>query len=262
MSRLNAGRKIVVRLHNDEHEYYRQLSVSTNNLLKKFYYIRESRLLKKYQHSLPGDCIYACITEKDTAAFRNEYGLDHVFFLPPFTPFNTINSEEGIGDYCLYHGNLSVAENEKAALWLIKEVFSRIKTKLVIAGKGPSIKLRKTIRRQDHISLVADPDEDTMNGLVQKAHINVLPSFSTTGSKLKLMHALLAGRHCLVNEKMVGGTGLEAACHTGSNAGAFASIILQLIHQPFTAEEIMLRKKLVLPMLNNSSNARELMKYL
>jgi glycosyltransferase involved in cell wall biosynthesis len=262
MSRLNAGRKIVVRLHNDEHEYYRQLSVSTRNLLKKFYYIRESRLLKKYQHSLPGDCIYACITEKDTAAFRNEYGLAHVFFLPPFTPFNTINSEEGMGDYCLYHGNLSVAENEKAALWLIKEVFSRIKTKLVIAGKGPSIKLRKTIRRQDHISLVADPDEDTMNGLVQKAHINVLPSFSTTGSKLKLMHALLAGRHCLVNEKMASGTGLEAACHTGTHPGAFASIILQLMHQPFTGEEIMLRKKLVLPMLNNRSNTLQLMRYL
>jgi hypothetical protein len=44
---------------------------------------------------------------------------------------------------------------------------------------------------------------------------------------------------------MVSGTGLEPACHIGSNANAFASIILQLYHQPFTREEVILRQQLL-----------------
>ena len=48
-----------------------------------------------------------------------------------------------------------------------------------------------------------------------------------------------------MNEAIVAGTGLEGACHIGSNANAFASIITQLYHQPFTKEEIILRKRLL-----------------
>ena len=86
-----------------------------------------------------------------------------------------------------------------------------------------------------------------MNDLVHKAHINVLPSFNkdVTGLRIKLLHALYQGRHCVVNQPMVEGTGLEDACHIGSSANAFASIILQLYHQPFTREEKVLRKQLL-----------------
>lgn len=259
--RLNAGKKVVVRLHNDEHEYYSQLANSERNIINKLYYLRESRLLKIYQKSLPQQCSYACITQKDAVVFKQEYGLQHTFYLPPFTPFNKVTSEEGLGDYCLYHGNLSVAENENAALWLVKEVFSRIKSKLIIAGKAPSQRLIKTARMNEDIRVIANPDDKTMNELIQNAHINLLPSFSTTGIKLKLIHSLFAGRHCVVNKEMVEGTGLESAGHIGGNAEAFASIILQLKHQPFTIEEISLRQTL-LQKFDNSRNTLELMKYL
>jgi hypothetical protein len=61
---------------------------------------------------------------------------------------------------------------------------------------------------------------------------------------------------------MVEGTGLEAACHIGANANAFASIVLQLYHQPFTAEEIRLRKKLLGDTYDNEKNASKLIPYL
>jgi hypothetical protein len=46
-------RNIVVRLQNDEAVYYRRLAETESNFFKSSYYRRESRLLKKYQHTLP-----------------------------------------------------------------------------------------------------------------------------------------------------------------------------------------------------------------
>ena len=259
---INKNKKILVRLHNDESEYYKQLASSTNNLFKKIHCRRESRLLKIYQHSLPQHCLYACITEKDAVVFRQEYGLKNVLFSPAFVPFKEVGGQEGMGNFCLYHGNLSVSENEKAAAWLLCHVFSKIKMPLVIAGKSPSNRLKKLAHLYQHSCLVADPSATEINDLVRKAHINVLPSFSTTGIKFKLLHALFEGRHCVVNNNMVSGTGLEAACHIGANANAIASIITQLHLQPYTDEEAMLRKKLLGTDYELEKNAAQLIQYL
>jgi len=101
-----------------------------------------------------------------------------------------------------------------------------------------------------------------MNDLVANAHIHVLPSFNSTGIKLKLINALFNGRHCIVNEAAVDGSGLEAACHIGVNADAIASIITQLYHHPFSEEEIMLRKKLLPSIFDNQKNARQLIQWI
>jgi hypothetical protein len=262
IQQLDKNKKIIVRLHNDECEYYSQLAKSTNHLFKKIFYNAESRLLNKYQQSLPQQCYYACITEKDASTFKNRYGLSNTFFSPAFTPYKKISSQEGMGKFCLYHGNLSVPENEKTTTWLLSEVFSKTKIPLVIAGKNPSKKLEKLVLLKEHTSLISNPSATEINGLVKNAHINVLPSFSTTGIKIKLLHALFEGRHCVVNNAMIVGTGLETACHIGTNPNAIVSIITQLYHQPFTEEEIMLRKKLLEGIYDTTKNAERLSQYL
>ena len=261
---LNRDRKIVIRMHNDESIYYKELARAELHLLKKLFFIRESRLLKKFTGDLPKDCTYVCVSQSDADIFRNTYQLNHVVYIPTFPEWQEVKGEEGIGNFCLYHGNLSVPENEEAATWLLRKVFTEIRVPLVIAGKKPSRRLQKLAHLCQHTCLVADPGEKEMDDLVRKAHIHVLPSFNRqpTGIRLKLLHALFEGRHCVVNEPMVEGTGLEAACHTATNAQAFASVIAQLYHQPFTTEETMLRKKLLLTTFNNEENNREFIRYL
>ncbi len=256
------GRKIMVRMHNDEPEYYKQLARTARNLFKKIYYRNESRLLKKYQKNLPGQLIYACITSTDAVHFREQHKLPNAFFLPAFIPYQEVSGKEGIGNFCLYHGNLAVPENEKAAAWLLTNVFPKIKIPLVVAGRHPSRRLDKLAHLCQHTCLVADPSSTEIDDLVKKAHINILPSFSTTGIKLKLLHALFEGRHCVVNKAMVTGTGLDGACHTGANADAFASIIMQLHHQPFSAGETSLRRQLLGNTYDNRKNAEAIIAYL
>ena len=265
LPRLNRqDRKIVVRVHNEESTYYKELARAETGLMKKIWFRNESRILKSYSKHLPDDCVYACVSEKDKAAFSDDYKLSQVKFLPIFPSWQKISGQEGQGNLCLYHGNLSVPENEEAALWLLCKVFTKARVPFVIAGKKPSRRLQKLAGLCQHTCLVADPCETEMNDLVHKAHINVLPSFNkdVTGLRIKLLHALYQGRHCVVNQPMVEGTGLEDACHIGSSANAFASIILQLYHQPFTREEKVLRKQLLGSTYDNEKNTCELIQWL
>lgn len=256
------NRKVVVRLHNNESAYYGYLARSTRNLFKKLYFTVESTFLAAYEKRLPKNVTYACISQQEERFFTSTNGLPSIFFLPVFTPYNNINCLEGTGTFCLYHGNLEVPENEKAAIWLLNEVFFKIKVPLVIAGKNPSRRLDKLAHLCQHTCLVANPSDTELNDLIRLAHINILPSFSTTGIKIKLLHALFEGRHCVTNEAMVAGTGLQDACHTGTTAQAIASIVLQLHHQPFTAEEIQLRRQLLGQSGDNTAHARLLSQYL
>ena len=257
-------RKIVVRMHNEESVYYKELARAEHGLMKKIFFYNESRLLKKYSHHLPDDCLYACISDNDVRLLKQHYKLHNVEFLPAFPSWQKVCGEVGQGHLCLYHGNLSVPENEKAASWLLCKVFTNARVPLVIAGKKPSRRLQKLASLCQHTCLVANPSETEMTDLVRKAQIHVLPCFNknTTGIRLKLLHALFEGRHCVVNDTMVAGSGLEGACHIGTTANAFVSIILQLYRQPFTREEIMLRKQLLATTYSNERNACQLIQWL
>ena len=257
------NRRIVVRMRNEESLYYKELARTEHGFLKKLYLYNESRLLRKYSHHLPDDCVYACVTEQDRAILQRDYHLSKVELLPSFPAWQQVQGEEGQGHFCLYHGNLAVPENEEAVAWLICQVFTKARVPFIVAGKKPSKKLQRIAGLCQNTCLVADPSEKEMNDLVRKAHIHTLPCFSKNlaGNRMKLLHALYEGRHCVANEAMVAGTGLEAACHIGSNANAFASIILQLHHHPFTREEVILRSEL-LTRYDNEVNTRRLSEWL
>lgn len=256
------GRKIILRLHNVEHRYYRQLAGSTWNLVRKAYYLHESRLLKAYEKEVAAKARIITVSEADLSIYRNELGAKNISFLPVFLPFHAVKSKEGVGCFCLYHGNLSVPENDKAARFLLEEVFNDIKIPLVVAGKSPAASLVNLAHRQQHTCLVADPGWEEMQDMITKAQINIIPSFVNTGIKLKLLNVLYNGRHCVVNDETVAGTGLEPACHSGMNAAAMKSLIMQLYHQPFGEEEVRLREQLLQSQYHNEKNAQQLITWI
>jgi glycosyltransferase involved in cell wall biosynthesis len=259
---LGRNRRVFLRLHNVESLYYSQLAKTERNLFRKLFFMNESVFLEKYEKRLPQNLFIIAVSSNDAAYYREEFEKEMVEFLPLFIPYSDVGCPEGKGDYCLYHGNLSVAENEKAAVWLLEKVFSLINIPFVIAGKNPSGRLLKKVKKHKKSRIVINPTGRELDELINKAHIHVLPSFNTTGIKLKLINALYNGRHCVVNDAAVQGSDLEAACHLGANATAFASIISQLYQQPFAEEEIVLRKKILPAIFNNRENARRLMQWI
>ena len=255
---LEQERKVFLRLHNVEFLYYSQLFRREKNLFKKFYFLNESMFLRQYERKLPDELPVIAVSPEDAIFYKEELDKENTVYLPVFIPWQEVKSPDGIGDYCLYHGNLSVSENEKAAIWLLEKIFSLANVPFVIAGKNPSQRLIRKVEKNKKARLVANPSESEMNELIREAQVHVLPSFNQTGIKLKLINALYNGRHCIVNEAAVEGTGLQDACHIGSTGNAFASIITQLYHHPFGEEEINLRKRLLGQIFNNKENAQRL----
>jgi glycosyltransferase involved in cell wall biosynthesis len=256
-------RKVIVRLHNVECNYYRQLARQSRSLSKKFFYLREAIMLRKYEKKIAASkALILAMTEKDAAFYRTELGAKNVDFLPAFIGWDFPLCQEGLGTFCLYHGNLSVPENEKVAIWLLDHVFSNLEIPFVIAGKNPSAHLEKLAHKKKHTCIVANPSDKEMQDLIQKAQMNILPSFTSTGVKFKLLYSVFCGRHCVVNEKMTEGTELGPACHVATTENAFKSIIMQLYRKPFEEEEVQLRENLIHHYYNNGKTAAQLINWI
>lgn len=256
------GRKVLVRLFNTEFEYYNRLARSETNLFKRLYFQHESRLLKKYEQDLSGKAVFLALSKQDVVHYRQEFKTTDIHFLAPFLPYSKTGGEAGKGSFCLYHGNLSVNENERAATWLLEHVFNTVEIPFVIAGKNPSKKLQRLAHTHQHTCLVADPSDQELRDMIIKAQVHVLPSFNNTGIKLKLLNAFFNGRHCLVNAAGVAGSGLEAYCQTAETAVQFQEKICDLFAQPFLEEEKEKRQELLQTLYNNNINAEKLMQFL
>jgi hypothetical protein len=256
------NRKVIVRLHNAEFEYYHQLASHEKNLLKKLYFVNESRLLKRYENGLAGKTTFIAVSKQDAALYKEAFHAGNIHYLPVFLPYTMAAGKEGKGCFCLYHGNLSVNENEEAAAWLLQKVFSKLSIPFVIAGKDPSKRLQDLVHGHQHTCLVMNPSHEEMQDLICKAHVHVLPSFNNTGIKLKLLNALFNGRHCMVNSAGVDGSGLEEFCHVLEDAASFQRRVKELYELPFTEQEIQQRQGLLQTTYNNEKNARELMTFL
>ena len=174
-----ASRKICLRLHNIEYIYYRQLRHSTTSLFKKIYYNFESKLLKKYEYRIARKftCIFT-VSQLDKFNYKKKLHTRNCIFVPVFTEHSSVNALPGKGEYCLYHGNLSVPENETAVFWLIDKVFSHLDINLIVAGRNASPALIKKINSHVNTSIVSNPSDVKMNELVHNAQWHVIPAFN------------------------------------------------------------------------------------
>lgn len=247
-------RKIFVRAHNVEHDYYRLLAESEPTLWRRWFYRMEARKLKQYEPILKYASGIFAITQADTDYFNTHYG--HAVLVPGFSAVSKVCSETGRGDYVLYHGNLSVAENKKAAEWLVENVFSELEIPCVVAGLNPPDGLRKLCERYPHISFKANLGDAEMMDLIRNAQVNVMVTDQPTGLKLKLMNALYNGRFCLVNDDMVRGTALGQLCVVAETPEQFIAEIKRLMDEDFTADDIEERDEALKELYQNDKNAQ------
>ncbi len=255
-------RKKIFRESNVEHEYYRHLARVERNPLKKIYFYAEALKLSLAEKLVTKSNLALCVSETDTRYFKNTYPQLQVEYLPSFHGHERISIEEGKGDYILYHGKLSVAENKEAALYLVKEVFAQVQWPVIIAGMDPDNELQDLITPYPHIRLLSNPTEDEMNRLIRNAHIHCLYTHQATGLKLKLLNVLYSGRFCICNDLMVSGTPLSAACIIANSPSALVVQINNYMNMPFTAEHLIQREKILAENYNDEAHVKKLINWL
>ncbi|MCB9251010.1 MAG: glycosyltransferase [Flavobacteriales bacterium] len=248
----------IVRTHNVEHDYYHNLEMVENNFFKRYFFKLETEKLKKYQNVLKYADLICSISPNDTEYFSKKF--NNCCFIPAFHSNREVKINKGMGNYVLYHGNLSVGENHQAAMFLIREVFSDLNIPFIIAGSHPKKELRNLVSEYKHVKLLDQKSTTEIHELIRDAQINVLYTRQDTGIKLKLLNALFNGRHCIVNHKMVDQTGLEELCIIGEDPEHFQKLILKYMQLEFDSEKIEERSLFFNKEFNNTQTIKKLIK--
>jgi len=249
-----SGRIKIVRVHNIEHRYYRSLGRFESNPFKKLYFAAEALKLKSYEKILSHADVILTVSDTDQEYFEKKY--HNAELIPSFHPCEHVESIEGKGDYIIFHGDMSVNENVLVAEHLIARIFSKVPYKCIIAGKKPPYRLVKSASAYANISIVPDPDEERMAGLIRDAHINLLFAIAANGLRLKLLIALFSGRHLIVNSNITKGTILAPACHVEDSADGIIEKIHELMETRFTKNDIASRERLLEPYSNRFNVSR------
>jgi glycosyltransferase involved in cell wall biosynthesis len=251
-----ADRKRSVRLLNTEHLYYRSLADNESNFVKKQYYRLEAFKLRKYEAGTFSSVSLLPISGHDFDFFK---GFNtKVILIPPFHPYEEVISNTGKGEYILFHGDLSVRENELIARSLIRNVFSGLKYNCIIAGKKPPQTLLSEAEGVKPLRIIADPRQSEMEDLIKNAHINVLPSLTSNGFKLKHLFALFAGRYCILNSTAAQNFEDRSIFHIADSDEEMIRMINQLMLIDFPNDIVSNRKKSLEKTFSNKRNATRL----
>lgn len=250
----------IYREANIEHDYYRHLAASGGSFIQRMFFRIEALRFKAYQKVVAYADLTLAISQTDTAYLQRLFPQKEIRFMPGFHQNETITTEAGSSDFILYHGKLSVVENEKAALFLIQYVFSQMDHPCIIAGMDPSKRLYQAIAPYPNIHIEANPSAERMEELIHTAQLHILITFQDTGLKLKLLNSLFAGRHIIVNDRMLIGSGLDDLCIIANTPQEMIRACHAYIDRPFSAEAIETRKALLLPAYSNTYQGERLYK--
>ncbi len=246
-------RKRFFRECNIEHDYYHALGKASSSLWKKLFFHIEAYKLQRYErkHLLTATAIFA-VAHQDEAHFAQLLPTTPVVYIPSFHSEERPAILPERGEYILYHGNLSLAENAKAAVHIITRIAPQLPNlPFVIAGLHPSKQLQAIASKQPNIRLIDSPSDEEMQMLITNAQVHLLMTFQGTGLKLKLLHVLYCGRYVVVNPPMVVGTELGQLCCIGQTDTDIVQLCQDYFSRPFTHNEMDKRAALLSSLFNN-----------
>ena len=240
-----AQRLKAVRMHNIEHDYYRQLAKQSPIGWKRLYYLIESWRLKRFEYKLASANLIYAITQADQQALKQLLPESNIHLLPCFFDIRFPATPQPTQPFVLFQGNLSVAENDKAARFIISQVAPLLPSvNFVIAGRSPRLG-----QMPSNVKLVANPNDEQMEQLTASAHVHLLLTFQPTGIKLKLLYALVRGNgHIVANSLMLHGHDLGQFCTVANTASDMAQHIMRLLNLPLTSADQARRRTVLLGM--------------
>ena len=224
-----------VRTHNIEHAYFFGLAKSEKKIFKKLFFFIEALKLRRFEKVLQKATGIFSISPYEQIYFSENYG-SKASYIPVFHHAPIIKIKQEIGTFILYHGDLRVADNIRAALFLI-EVYKETTFKFVIASSCKNAAVMHQIKKYNNILFTEIPDQKSLEILFEKAQINALVTFQETGIKLKLLNTLYQGKHIIANSKMIDNTGLEHLCETANTKKEILAKTIVLMQQTFSNQQ-------------------------
>ncbi|TYP97921.1 glycosyltransferase involved in cell wall biosynthesis [Tenacibaculum adriaticum] len=247
--------KTYVRTHNIEHNFYYGLAKSETNFLKKIFFYSETKKLDPYEKILKKvDGVFS-ISKNEQVYFKKKYGNKSIY-VPAFHDASFKKHKTIKGKYVLWHGDLRVSDNIKAALFLIN-VFKKSNFSLKIASSKENTSIINKIKKTKNIDFVNLKSDRDLGNLFENAHVNVLLTYQKTGIKLKLLNSLYKGKFIIANSNMIEDTGLEKLCELANTKDEILIKTKELFDHNFTSN-IIGKRKLVLTDFDPKNSAKKI----
>ncbi len=203
-------RNIVLRVHNNEANYFRALFKSETNLFRKMYYLIESLLYQHHSLAIKKQCDYILHISKDE--FDSDLSViappEKLRYVPPHLPPHSFHSiRKSKSSRVLFVGNLFTANNIQGLKWYLDYVhpilLSHPDYEFVIAGNTRGKRFHfSTIPR---VTFFDSPTD--LTAIYDSATIVVNPILAGAGVKLRTLNAIQMG-FALVTTR-VGSEGLN-----------------------------------------------------
>ncbi|MDW9381217.1 hypothetical protein [Chryseobacterium sp. JV558] len=212
----DSGHQLYLRHHNNETEYYKGLSSSEKNIFKKIVYRIESLKHKGYQKKLlkKFDVVF-CLSEKEYDEVKMYSGNAQLIHI--FHGNQSVKQLDKKGNYFLFHGDLTTADNKKALIETIDLFKTLPQYKLVVASDRASEDIKRKISAVENISLTPILTTENLHHLLENAHANILISYQNSGTKVKLFNTLYNSRFVIINGNITDDPILTNLCLYGAN---------------------------------------------
>ena len=196
------GVKTIIIHHNYEMEYYRGTKPSIIWRFPFMYYMEEAeRTAVQY-----GD-LNLTLTDEDKSLLQMHYDSSQTSKIAKLGTFEsmpeqtTLPAEVGTrklkNDICfVITGTLGSYQTEVSVIPFLEEDYPELlkilsDSKLIIAGRNPSIKVINTCAKYPSVKLIANPKD--MQEVIAKADVYICPTCVGGGLKLRVMDGLKAG---------------------------------------------------------------------
>jgi len=244
-------RKIYLRLHNLEADYFSGLSKSETSFIKKILYRLESAKYGTYQKIMSRFETVFTLSKYETE-FVNKH-FKNAQYVPVFHGNEQVAALSGFGKYAFYHGDLRMSDNKKAALFLI-EVFKKIPDySLIIASNKGKKLIESQIKEIQNITFSNIKNDAHLDELLANSHMSVMLSFQQSGTKLKAVNSLYKSRFCIINKNMIDDENIRNLCTVAETETDFIAAVNALKNQPY--QDFENRKTVLRQVLNDETNA-------
>ncbi|MBN2213086.1 MAG: glycosyltransferase family 4 protein [Bacteroidales bacterium] len=228
--------RIAFRAHNIEHEIWQRNSRNQSGIVKRYYSGILARRLEKFESGYMNEYdLMVPITSRDAMKF-NEMGNNRFTYVCPFgfdfnMPANTEFRKETKDIF--YIGSLDWLPNQEGLFWFIRNVWEKIlvmhpEVHFFVAGRNAPSRLRRFFS-EHHVDFMGEVD-DASRFMENKA-IMVVPLFSGSGMRVKIIEAMAAGK--VVITTSLGAEGIDPEngkqLVIADNENDFASGIIKLL---------------------------------
>jgi polysaccharide biosynthesis protein PslH len=240
--------RLILRIHNEQVGYFRDLAQGSKNWLKKLYFYSESFKFRFFSLPVMRKCDllwFISDSEREEHGRRNPQDARKSYFLPTHVSPTELRPFVAAGKTltALFIGTLTISHNSDSVVWYIEKVHPLLSNlrdySFQIAGRTagrPIPMLKALVRQSNEVFLEEDPV--VLDDLYAKTSVFVNPVIRGAGIKIKVVQALQAGLPVVSTSMGVEGTGFKDSVHVlvADTPEEFAGCVRRLLTDPALAE--------------------------